>query len=281
MWASRALSVAWLAAVGTFLSFTIPVDNLYPFADYGQRSATVLSAIYERIAAQPAAVFTLWLIPAAVCPFVPLSWLQCLYELVGFILAIFVWILLVLVWNEWPRFLSFLRDDPAAAYMAHDVFLLLVVCALYDMRNAWLIVGGPWLAVSQLNDDASSNVPAYVYLLAAFISIIVVLPTQHRYIDENGELFLAGYTTSSLIGKVYSWGMITVWVMTFHRVGHLTRITFRARPVTSVTFLLIGTALVELYVGAALAVVAAYAKLMQSNRGYGSEEGRPDRSMRV
>lgn len=238
----------------------IPTEHLLsPIGNYSSDFTVVAGAMGERIYRQFALVMVIWIGPAFLAFTVPKRWTRPLFHIVALTYCVILWTVVLLVWNEWPRLGTFLRNDPAAGYMCHDVILLLLIASIANVHKP-LAPGGPLFAVTFFDEESVSRVPAVVYVALAIASILMVLPTQHRYIDDDGQLFLVGYSTDSIVATVVSTSMIATWVVVFHLVGTLARQTYNRMPLRSLAFLLTGTALVELYVGAAFAACAAYAK---------------------
>lgn len=245
-------------------------------------SGRVLRAMARRVHKTPWMVVGLWILPALSAAVIPYRVAARAYALVAVALSLAVWCAVLLAgWKEWPRWTAFLAAEPAAGYMAHDTLLVLVASALLDPRlPVWALLAGPWMAVVRASaspaaddDDPLLLLPrlpaaplrrarALLVVVAGAASVLTVLPTQARFIRADGTLFLVGYSTRSFVGTVWSWGMIHVWVVVFHRVAHEARRMWTAPSPSppyerAVVFLLVGTALVEVYVGAAWAVYAA------------------------
>ena len=264
------VGATWISLLCVLAASAIPLEHLVvsPMDAYARHAGEVLSGMAQRIAQHPLEVLAFWILPAAAAFAMPCMMrapLRRLFRIAAFGFAFSCWMAPLVVPEESSRLREFAASDPAAGYMAHDVLLLLVVGYVSHPHRLW-VMGGPWTVTAHFGCTSLSAAPAAAYALLAAVSAAVVLPTQHRYVDEQGTLFLEGYSSSSVVATSVSLGMVMVWVIVFERVGQLARDTYAASPVSSVLFLLLGTALVELYVGAAFAACAAYARATRSLR---------------
>jgi len=264
----------------------VPSARLVPdWSTYGEDATVVLRAMYEHVARAPW-VFLVgaWLAPALVAVVVPYAAVRRAYQTVAFACAILWWIAIALVGvdGEWERLVDTLRDEPAMGYMTHDVLLILVVAWLAWPRHTWALLGGPWTAVAFASLDvdgprdarpsaAACAVVPWLVLVAAAVSIALLLPTVHVFVSASTDtFFLSGYSTDSMIATVLSVGMILVWVIAFHQAAHLARRSASTAPLAAVIFWALGTAAVEIYVGGAIALIVAYAHWTRRRRVLGS-----------
>lgn len=271
-----AATIALYAAVGLW---HIPTSRLVPRWDtYGDDVAAVLEAMYRHVAGAPwLFVGAAWLLPATVAALVPYPRLRRAYQVAAFACSLLwaVTIALVGVDGEWARLTATLREEPAMGYMLHDVLVLLLVAWSAQPRRAWPLLGGPWTAVAfaRLPGDADPSPAAvgriapWLALGAAAASTALLLPTVRVFVEPStGTFFLSGYSTDSMIATVLSVGMILVWVIVFHQTAHMARVSLGAAPVPALLLWALGTAAVEFYVGAAFAIVAAYASWWERRR---------------
>ena len=104
-------------------------------------------------------------------------------------------------------------------------------------------------------------------VFVAIASIIIVLPTVAIFINEENEFFLLGYTTPSIYGSLLSIGLIHVWVRCYHLVCRDCYQVFKnscriKSRVIGIVWVLVGTALVEIWVSSAWALHLAFTAYM-------------------
>ena len=105
-----------------------------------------------------------------------------------------------------------------------------------------------------------------LFIIIALTSIVFVLPIVGEFVNESGEFFLLGYNSKSIVANVLSIGMIHVWVRTYHLVCRDCYNTFRKTkrilPRTcAIIYVLLNTALVEIWVCSAYALHFAYTSI--------------------
>lgn len=255
-----ALSVGFFAAYAALGLIYIPLDHLAQFDQY-DRSVAVLASIWIRLRMAPAFTLAVWLAPLLVAPFIPLDFLTDVFKLLSYGVGV-VMVGSLLSDDERVRVGGMLATMPALGYMWHDTILILACCLIVQPDRPWLVLLGPGAAVC--GGATTTRRPAALFVALGLLSIAVVLPTAHRFIDTaTGEMFIAGYSTDSVFGTMLSYSVILSFTRAYHLVS---RSAYRAGRmwascvgwIGAFAWLLFGTAFVELWVSTAYAFYLAF-----------------------
>lgn len=270
---------AWAAS-----AVLLPTDVLHGFATYADDSSKVLHAMWSRLSNHPAVTLALWLAPIPIAAFLPL-WLT---EIPLAFLApplVAVQVLSLVSPEERARASDMVQHTPELGYMWHETVLIMSSTLLVRPLDVWLYVS-PMVCVC--NGPVVTRTPWILFVVLALVSMLTVLPTVAPLINENGEFFLSGYSTRSIFGSLLSMGFVLIWVRCYHIVARGAVQLYRRGTVfhriASVSWILVGTALVELWVSSAWALHFAFASAFALEREEWPTcffDGWPPRSWRV
>ncbi len=235
----------------------IPSDVLVNFDNF-EDSLTVLNAMWLRIRNHFWLTMGVWLLPIIPAVFLPL-WVTELPLAASSMVIGMICVASFISYEERLRFTNMLMTIPELGYMWYEVVVISFCSFIMNPSSFWLLLGGPMVVVCV--GPITTKVPSFPFVILAVLSIVIVLPTSARFVDEKGEFFLTGYSTNSLYGSALSIGLVHVWVRTYHIVCRDCYQTFvQKKPyrILAVLWVLIGTALVELWVSSAFALHLAY-----------------------
>ena len=269
-------SVLVLFVVAAVAIWYVPSDLTFAYERY-QDAGITLTGMGTRFQRQPLLTIVLWLVPAIATWFVPL-WTTRL-PLGAASLAVGVSSVVCLVSSEERRRLAaFWRTAPEAGYMWQEVALLSSCAFLVDPTSFLVLMGGPSSCVCL--GRTTTTRPAWLFLILAVASIVTVLPSVSHLVDDStGEFFLNGYTSESVFATLLAVSMMLVWVRTYHLVVRGARVWFlaslrwnsAARAIgasSSILYLLVGTALVQIWVCSAFALHLAVTSSVESVRAH-------------
>ena len=256
-----------------FIGLTfIPRDTLFAFDDFERDSGKVLSAMGKHIVSRPLFTFSVWLLPIPFATFIPLWATEGLSDLVAIVLSLLAWTAL-LSSIERQRFTPMLMTIPESGYMWYETVVISLTVFAIRPFSFWLQLAGPTVSVCSgpkvLNLSESfimSKLYAVFFVTLAVTSIIFVLPTVAVFIGEDETFYLLGYTTESIIGNVWSIGFILIWIRTYHIVCRDAYTTFHkyeslSSRICAILWIILGTALVEIWVSSAWTLHFAYTLL--------------------
>jgi len=249
----------------------IPHHILVNFDNYNSSSSLVLNAMFRRFVHEPLITLVAWLFPIPFAIFIPLSITEYPLKISSIVLSCIAWVSF-LFYEERVNFIHTLNTLPEIGYMWYEV-LVISLSAFFALPYAfWLIWGGPMVAVcaGPYSPQKSTWINIPIYTIFAVSSIVFVLPTVDRFVNESREFFLLGYTSDSLVANILSIGMIHVWVRTYHIVCRDCYNTFRQTKrffprMCAIFYVLLNTALVEIWVCSAYALHFAYVSAFQIN----------------
>lgn len=243
----------------------IPSDVLINFANYGRDVKILLVAMSEYFRSNAAFALLAWLLPIVPAGLLPLKFTTVP---LGFAALVASTVMLgsFLSPLECTRFVEMLRTVPELGYMWYETLTISVVATIVNPTAFVVLWCGPVATVCLGQNDTMR--PWSLFAVVAALSIALVLPTVHIFVDEDGEFFLRGYSTESLAGSILSVGFIFIWIRTYHLVCRDSYLTWRRaehtrQRVAAVIWALLGTALVETWVSSAYALHFAYVSLMQ------------------
>jgi len=268
-WSYLKVGFSFGCLIGIFLVgvIYIPRNVLVNFEDYND-SIDVLKAMGLRLTNNIVFTMLVWLLPIVFAIFIPL-WILELPLFISSILLGSVSLLSLLSHNERINFINMLENVSEIGYMWYEV-LLISICAFIVSPSSFLfVIGGP--AVSVCCGPTTTNKPFFIFILLALLSIIFVLPTTAEFINDDGEFYLLGYTTDSIFGTLLSISLILIWVKSYHLVCRDCYQTFKQsekiyEKIFSIFWVLLGTALVEIWVSSAFALHLAYTSKLKLNR---------------
>ena len=254
-------AVATQFAVGITL---IPSSVLINFVNYGRDSLTLLQAMWKYISSNTALTFVAWLMPILPASYLPLKFTSIPLG----ISTIVVMVILLgsfLSPTESVRFVEMIKTVPEIGYMWYETISISLVTMIISPTYSLLLWAGP--AACACLGEIETKRSSIPFILIAVAGIILVLPTVHIFINANGEFFLLGYKTDSLAGKLLSTSFIFIWIRTYHLVcrdGYLTfqQFTTTWKRVLAVLWVLVGTALVEVWVSSAFTLHFAYVSVV-------------------
>mgnify|MGYP001308620821 CR=1 FL=1 len=255
------------AIVGTGITF-LPSEYIFVFDNYQGRTINVLNAMKLRFQNEILITLVAWLLPIPLAIFIPLWVLEFMLSVSAAVLGV-LGISSFFIYEERLNFINMLETVPELGYMWYETVVISLSTFIMFPTKFWLLLGGPMVCVCVgPNYIKEKNFRfSYIFVFISLLSIIFVLPTADRFINENGEFFLIGYSTNSLYGNVLGVGMIHVWVKSYHLVCRDCYQTFvkyssKYYRILAILWVIIGTALVELWVSSAYALHFAYIILL-------------------
>lgn len=253
-------ALALLAASGVAL---IPSKYIFYVSHYWDDSRTVLASIGNRLSTAPLFTLAAWLGPLLVAPFIPLAILGPLLAILSYVVGIIMWA--SLMWaSERARLLRDLENVPDLGYMWHDTILIALCFVFVQTDLPYLMLLGPGAMVCGSRTVTCTR--PWIFLVLALVSIVIVLPSAIRFVDDDGSMFIAGYASESLFAQMISYSMIFAFVKAYHLVSRgAYQVYFREgdgvvmRRAIVLVWVLMGTALVELWGSAGWAFYLAFA----------------------
>lgn len=256
-----ALSLFVIVLVGLVY---IPHDVLFAFEKY-EDAAIVLRAMSSRIQNNTLFTLAVWLFPIPLAVALPLRITEVVLVPFALVTGAVMFLSLFLM-EERIRFVHMLQTFPEAGYMWYEVVVISASCFVAAPTNFVVLWGGPMACVCAGPSTTRKN--PRIFSTIALLSVVFILPTMKRFVNEENELFLLGYTTKSVAGRLLSVGMILVWTRCYHLVcrgayAAYTRPTAGTRiKVLCLVWILFGTALVEVWVSAAWAMHLAFSSVV-------------------
>lgn len=257
----RIVSVSLSVCVLFIILYTgmeyIPNNVLVNF-DHFEESYDVLYAMYLRFRNNIWVTLAAWLLPIVPALFIPLWVTELPLTFSSTVIGI-ICVASFISFHERSKFINMLITVPESGYMWYEVVVISFCSFFANPSHFWLLLGGPMVVVCA--GPMTTTVSSVVFVVLAVLSIVFVLPTCARFVDEEGEFFLTGYSTDSLYGNALSIGLVHVWVRTYHivcRDCYQTFVQKKSYRVLAVIWVLLGTALVELWVSSAWALHLAY-----------------------
>lgn len=259
------LSIAAVVTTFAIGLLYIPSDVLFVFDGYFETSVNVLQSMKLRLEQNIAITLFAWLAPIIPSLFIPLWFTGLPLSVISIALGIIMTPSLLSP-EERGRFTSMLETEPHLGYMWYETVLILSCAILLQPSKFWLFWLGP--LVSICNGMTTSQLNPFIFIFLAFLSIFLVLPTADRFINDDGEFFLLGYSTNSIYGTLLSIGFVCIWVKTYHLVCRGCLQSWKASSsvmnrIITIIWLLVGTALVELWVSSAFALHLAFTSYMR------------------
>ena len=243
--------------------YVIPQDFVYE--ENFKLAGDVLHAIGNQLVSHPLFTLSVWLLPIFPSLFLPLYVTKLPLSILSVIFGI-ICLSSLLFDDERRRLVHMLKAVPESGYMWHETLFILVVSFIVEPFSFYNILLGPVVCVTL--GRLATSVKWYIFFILSLISMILILPVSHQFI-QNDKFYLSGYTSDSIYGTILSIAFIGIWIRTYHivcRDCYQTFVQSKQYTVTkmyvfrgfAIIWLLIGSALVEIWVSSAYILHFAY-----------------------
>lgn len=290
--AATILSCVALALYVVGLGALIPTDHILVLqnetifgkttpSSYRRIATEVLDSIWRHVELSPAFALGLWLLPMIVATRVPLHAVTPVLRFLAIVFGSIMVFSLLLSPLERANATHMLRHTKEMGYMYIDS-IVLMVCALWlrpDRPDLLLL--GPGAAVcgsstrenGSFDTEASSSltrkrtpiVVALAFAMIGLAGILLAIPIAHTLIDSTtNALYIQGYVTDSVFGTFWSYSLMICWVQVFHIIARKAGLALRQRngsilpKVIHVSYMLLATALTQIWVSSAFAFTIVY-----------------------
>lgn len=257
---SSVISLSLMFVVGVVY---IPTEHLIDVKNV-DKTIVVLNSVFVRLSVAPVFTLAAWLGPLLIGTKLPLRYLSPLFSLVSIVVGCIL-LLSLCAHRHRVLFVHMLRTMPHSGYMWHDSMLIALSSFLIQPASFWLIMLGPG-AVTCAGRTAT-NRPPLIFIFVACVSLFIVVPTAYQFVDETNGMFIATFPSENITGKLLSYSMVIAFTKTYHLIcrsvhhGFLQYKSFRTRIIL-ILWLLLGTALVQLWGSAAWTLHLAFVSFM-------------------